>query len=80
MELALPPLHEQNAIVASLIESTTQLDALTEAAASAITLLQERRAALISAAVTGKIDLRDDSHSFRTLHDHQDHCPRAAAG
>jgi type I restriction enzyme S subunit len=33
-------------------------DSLETEAQSAITLLQERRAALISAAVTGKIDVR----------------------
>ena len=32
---------------------------MSEQAARAITLLRERRAALISAAVTGKIDVRD---------------------
>ena len=36
----------------------SDFDALTTTAESAITLLQERRAALISAAVTGKIDVR----------------------
>jgi type I restriction enzyme, S subunit len=36
-----------------------KLDTLIETASTAIALLQERRAALISAAVTGKIDLRD---------------------
>lgn len=35
-----------------------QLDALTAEAQRAIELLQERRTALISAAVTGKIDVR----------------------
>lgn len=35
------------------------MDSLITTAEPAITLLQERRAALISAAVTGKIDVRD---------------------
>ena len=35
-----------------------RLDILVEEAAASITLLQERRTALISAAVTGKIDVR----------------------
>ncbi len=35
-----------------------ELDALTAEAQRAIDLLQERRTALISAAVTGKIDVR----------------------
>lgn len=56
--LAVPPLDEQQAIVAHLKSDLPRFDALTAAATSAISLLQERRAALISAAVTGKIDLR----------------------
>lgn len=56
--LALPPPSEQEAIVTKLLEIQAQFDALSTTAQSAISLLQERRAALISAAVTGKIDLR----------------------
>lgn len=56
--IVVPPFGEQKAIADYLDAQTTQLDALTTAATSAISLLQERRAALISAAVTGKIDLR----------------------
>lgn len=54
-----PPLSEQEAICAFLKDETTKLSALAAAAESAIALLQERRAALISAAVTGKIVVRD---------------------
>jgi len=36
-----------------------KFDALSEESERAIELLQERRTALISAAVTGKIDVRD---------------------
>jgi type I restriction enzyme S subunit len=61
LRLASPSLVEQSEIVAFLDSQTAQVDALTTAATSAIALLQERRAALISAAVTGKIDLRDIS-------------------
>lgn len=57
--VALPPLTEQMEIANNIENVTAQLGALTETATSAITLLQERRAALISAAVTGKIDVRD---------------------
>ena len=57
--IALPPVSEQRRIANHLQDILSQQDALTEAATSAITLLQERRAALISAAVTGKIDVRD---------------------
>ncbi|WP_145111805.1 restriction endonuclease subunit S [Cereibacter sediminicola] len=56
---AFPPMDEQLTIADYLAEELPKLDALTSTATSAITLLQERRAALISAAVTGKIDVRD---------------------
>lgn len=57
--LPLPPSAEQISISEHIERTVSQLDTLTETATSAITLLQERRAALISAAVTGKIDVRD---------------------
>jgi type I restriction enzyme, S subunit len=53
-----PPLPEQRAIIEHLDAVGREMDALHEAAAGAITLLQERRSALISAAVTGQIDVR----------------------
>jgi type I restriction enzyme S subunit len=53
-----PPKAEQQAIVAFLDAETAKLDALITEAERAIELLQERRTALISAAVTGKIDVR----------------------
>jgi type I restriction enzyme S subunit len=56
--LALPPVEEQSAIVAFLDRETLKLNDLTAEATRAIDLLQERRTALISAAVTGKIDVR----------------------
>lgn len=56
--LASPPLEEQAAIVAFLEHETAKIDALTADAEKAIDLLKERRSALISAAVTGKIDVR----------------------
>ena len=56
--VSLPPLSEQSAIVAHLDEQTAKLDALTAEAQRAIVLLKEHRSALISAAVTGKIDVR----------------------
>lgn len=54
----LPPLKEQEEIIAYLDNQTAQLDTLTTEAQRAINLLQERRTALISAAVTGQIDVR----------------------
>lgn len=53
-----PPMEEQKAIVNFLDQETAKLDTLTVEAQRAIKLLQERRTALISAAVTGKIDVR----------------------
>ena len=58
MTMPLPPLGEQNAIVDYLIDQRHRLDTLTAEAQRAIDLLQERRTALISAAVTGQIDVR----------------------
>lgn len=57
--LASPPSkEEQMGIVLFLDKQTARLDALTKEAERGIELLKERRAALISAAVTGKIDVR----------------------
>jgi type I restriction enzyme S subunit len=58
IEVAIPPKAEQIAIVAVLDEELAKLDALAAEAQKAIDLLQERRTALISAAVTGQIDVR----------------------
>ena len=54
----LPPPEEQARIVSWLKQRTLQIDDLIREAETAIDLLQERRSALISAAVTGKIDVR----------------------
>ena len=53
-----PPQSEQETIAAILDRETAKLDALTAEAQRGIALLKERRSALISAAVTGKIDVR----------------------
>ncbi|WP_120507947.1 restriction endonuclease subunit S [Rahnella bruchi] len=55
----IPPVSEQKEIVSYLGCNLPQIDTLLERADSVIALLQERRTALISAAVTGKIDVRD---------------------
>lgn len=59
LALAVPPLDEQRRIAAELEQHVGKLDALVAEAQRAIELLRERRAALISAAVTGKIDVRE---------------------
>lgn len=56
--VALPPLAEQSAIVDFLHREVGRADILTNEATRGISLLKERRSALISAAVTGKIDVR----------------------
>ncbi|HEH9414446.1 TPA: restriction endonuclease subunit S [Aeromonas salmonicida] len=53
-----PPEEEARSIIAALGRRLDKFDQLEQRASDAITLLQERRSALISAAVTGKIDLR----------------------
>lgn len=54
-----PPYDEQLEINATIHKRMESFDALEQQASMGISLLQERRTALISAAVTGKIDVRD---------------------
>ncbi|PZR18333.1 MAG: hypothetical protein DI536_00150 [Archangium gephyra] len=56
-----PPRAEQDAIVESIARWSRDFDALELAAGTSIGLMAERRAALISAAVTGQIDVRPES-------------------
>lgn len=53
-----PPIKEQVAIASYLETTLADLDELMNEAGLAIELLRERRTALISAAVTGQIDVR----------------------
>ncbi len=57
--VTLPPTEEQDLIVGYVAERKCKFDRLMHEANTAIELMQERRTALISAAVTGKIDVRD---------------------
>ncbi|MCH9731929.1 MAG: restriction endonuclease subunit S, partial [Actinomycetia bacterium] len=57
--LAVPPLEEQHQIIAYLDEQTTKIDTLIDETEKFIELSRERRSALISAAVTGQIDVRE---------------------
>ncbi|MGB7803533.1 restriction endonuclease subunit S [Buttiauxella sp.] len=57
--IALPKIDEQLEIIEFLLKKTTEFDLLLNWSDKQIQLLQERRTALISAAVTGKIDVRD---------------------
>lgn len=54
-----PPLHEQIAIENMLNRATARLDSLLSKTERSIDLLKERRSALITAVVTGQIDLRE---------------------
>ena len=58
LPVVLPPSEEQDVLLRFLEKQTSQFNTLTAQARIAITLLQERRTALISAAVTGQIDVR----------------------
>ena len=58
-EFALPPLSEQITIKEYLDQYLIKNECLMNKAQSAIQLMKERRTALISAAVTGKIDVRN---------------------
>lgn len=55
--IPLPPLDEQQAIISELASMQTTIDSLGKVTIKTIELLQERRTALIAAAVSGKIDL-----------------------
>ena len=58
--MARPPLNEQQAIVEFVDRQIERIDDLWSQVETAIERLQEYRTALITAAVTGKIDVRDD--------------------
>jgi len=58
LRFALPSLDQQIEIVEHVRAITREFDALTAEAQRVIDRLQERRTALISAAVTGQIDVR----------------------
>lgn len=55
--MPLPPLAEQDAILEAVQAETAKIDRLRAATEHSITLLKERRGALIAAAVTGQIDI-----------------------
>lgn len=55
----IPPVDEQKQIVSFVDRESRKLSELIDNAEMAINLMQERRTALIAAAVTGKIDVRD---------------------
>lgn len=59
IKIPCPPLIEVNTIFHYVNQSTIRIDTLIQKSQNSITLLKERRSALITAAVTGQIDLRE---------------------
>ncbi|MEZ8235745.1 restriction endonuclease subunit S [Vibrio splendidus] len=72
LPVTLPPLDEQALIAEFLDEKSAVFEKLTENAESAIELMKERRTALISAAVTGDIDVRKWQASANQDAQHQE--------
>lgn len=59
-EIPIPPLAEQKKIISYLTEVNSKFEELEDQVLKAIELNKERRSALISAAVTGQIDVRNE--------------------
>lgn len=59
IRIPVPPLEEQRGIASYLDEQTAKIDTLIAETETFIELARERRSALITAAVTGKIDVRE---------------------
>lgn len=60
LTVSLPPPASQRKIVAHLDRATARIDTLIAKTERSVELLREHRTALITAAVTGKLDLRND--------------------
>ena len=65
IKIGLPPKDEVEAIVDFIEKSNKKYDELVSNANRSVALMQERRTALISAVVTGKIDVRDEKSSAK---------------
>lgn len=61
LPILLPPSSEQLLIVEKIAAETKKVDSLVASTERSIALLTERRAALITSAVTGQIDLRESA-------------------
>ena len=61
LRVFLPPMEEQLAAVAWLKAQLEKLETVSLKTQRSIDLLKERRAAFITAAVTGQIDLRESA-------------------
>lgn len=62
LKVVVPPPTEQTMIAAALDRETARIDTLFAKVEHSITLLKERRSSLITAAVTGQIDLHEAGH------------------
>lgn len=62
LSIPLPPPEEQQVIVSHLDVKISDLDALAEEARASLELVQEQRTALVTAAVTGKVNVRAPGH------------------
>lgn len=65
LPVILPPISEQDKICSTISERSLKFDDLISKCDRTIEFMQERRTALISAAVTGKIDVRDEKPSAK---------------
>jgi len=61
IKVPVPPLLEQKEIEKHLVAQLQKLDAIEQRVSNSISLIKERRAAFITAAVTGQIDLRESA-------------------
>jgi type I restriction enzyme S subunit len=59
IKISYPLYDEQTAIAAYLDQETARIDELIQLTEQSIRLIKERRSALITSAVTGKIDIRE---------------------
>lgn len=60
IRIPVPPIDEQRSIAAYLDEQTSKIDMLIAETKVFVELSRERRTALITAAVTGQIDVRNE--------------------
>lgn len=61
LPLPVPPIVEQDAIIAYVDRETQAIERLTAKTVTAMTLVRERRSAIITAAVTGQVDVASNS-------------------
>ena len=65
--ILIPPIQEQKNISHFLDKETAQIDSLTEKIKKSIEILKEYRSALITSAVTGKMDVRDSQAEITNI-------------